>query len=102
MAFTWLSVGIFFLTKPPFLGSLIFGGTGFSNDSIFSSSIKQLKTFRIPEWEKFGKSAGVKRNKEIVSNSDFVILFQKGNSKGTQSSLNLCKKLGVNYKLFKF
>jgi cobalamin biosynthesis protein CbiG len=56
----------------------------------------------VPEWEKFGKSAGVQRNKEIVSNSDFVIIFQKGDSKGTQSSLNLCKKLGVNYKLFKF
>ena len=56
----------------------------------------------LPEWEKFGKSAGVKRNKEIVSNSDFVIIFQKGNSKGTQSALNLCREFQVNHKLFKF
>jgi|APSaa5957512622_1039677.scaffolds.fasta_scaffold94524_1 hypothetical protein len=42
------------------------------------------------------------KTKDIVSNSDFVILFQKGKSRGTQSSLNLCKKLGVDHKLFKF
>ena len=36
-----------------------------------------------PDWKTFGKSAGIRRNVEIVSQSDIVFAFWDGNSKGT-------------------
>ena len=52
-----------------------------------------------PEWEKYGKSAGFIRNQEIVKNSDFVLAFWDGKSKGTKSSIDLCKKNEIPYKI---
>jgi hypothetical protein len=46
----------------------------------------------IPDWDKFGKSAGYKRNESIIINSDIVIAFWDGKSKGTQHSINLSKQ----------
>ena len=36
-----------------------------------------------PDWKKFGKSAGVIRNKDIIQNSTHVLAFWDGSSKGT-------------------
>lgn len=44
------------------------------------------------DWEKHGRSAGYIRNVDIVSNSDAVIAFWDGVSKGTRHSLNLAKQ----------
>ena len=46
----------------------------------------------LPDWEKFGKSAGMIRNADIIKNSDFVIAFWDGISKGTKHSIDLSKK----------
>ena len=45
-----------------------------------------------PDWTKYGKSAGVIRNKEIISNCDAVIAFWDGKSKGTKSSIDFANK----------
>jgi len=55
-----------------------------------------------PDWDKHGKSAGYIRNKDIVNNSDGVIAFWDGQSKGTQHSFCLCDELGVPIKIVKF
>lgn len=46
----------------------------------------------LAEWDKYGRGAGFIRNKDIVANSDLVIAFWDGNSRGTQHSINLAKK----------
>ena len=46
-----------------------------------------------PDWKRLGRGAGPARNKTIVENADFVIAFWDGVSKGTQSSINIAKKL---------
>jgi predicted Rossmann fold nucleotide-binding protein DprA/Smf involved in DNA uptake len=46
------------------------------------------------EWDKYGKSAGYKRNKLIVDYADVVFAFWDGESKGTQHSINLAKEQG--------
>lgn len=46
-----------------------------------------------PDWNKYGKSAGMIRNKDIISNSDGVICFWDGKSKGTKNSIELSLKL---------
>ena len=43
----------------------------------------------LPDWETHGKSAGYKRNVDIISNCDFVLSFWDGESKGTQHSMNI-------------
>ena len=46
-----------------------------------------------PDW-KLGRHAGILRNRLIVENSDAVIAFWNGQSKGTLSTINHAKKLG--------
>lgn len=50
------------------------------------------------EWNKYGRSAGPKRNKLIVDRADVVIAFLSKESKGTVSTINLAKK--ANKKVF--
>lgn len=42
-----------------------------------------------PDWEREGKSAGFKRNKFIVDDSDYVVAFWDGVSRGTLSSMKM-------------
>lgn len=49
----------------------------------------------IPEWDKYGRSAGFRRNQDIIANSEYVIAFWDGSSKGTKSSIDLAKKLNI-------
>lgn len=37
-----------------------------------------------PDWEKYGKSAGPRRNSEMVKKADYVICFWDGESRGTR------------------
>ena len=45
-----------------------------------------------PNWDKYGKSAGPKRNTQIIENSTHVIAFPSVNSVGTIDSINKAKK----------
>lgn len=49
----------------------------------------------LPDWKKYGKSAGFKRNYYIVYHSDRIIAFQKNNSRGTQNSINHAANLYI-------
>jgi len=48
----------------------------------------------LPEYSKYGRSAPIIRNKQIVDYADEVIAFWNGKSKGTLSVINYCKKTG--------
>jgi hypothetical protein len=56
----------------------------------------------LPDWEKHGKSAGVLRNADIVKNSDFVLAFWDGQSRGTRHSLEFARKNGIPYYAYNF
>ena len=45
----------------------------------------------LPDWEKYGKSAGPKRNKQMAEESDYVICFWDGKSKGTKTMIDYAK-----------
>lgn len=57
--------------------------------------VKQGITIKeiLPEWDKYGKSAGMIRNKDIIEQCDFVLSFWDGLSKGTANSLAHAKRL---------
>ncbi len=53
----------------------------------------------LPNWEKYGRAAGPIRNKEMVSQADYVICFWNGKSAVTASTLKAAQKLGVEYQI---
>jgi len=50
-------------------------------------------------WKTFGKGAGPKRNLEIVSECDYMIAFPSKYGSGTQNSIELAKKHGIETKI---
>ncbi|MBQ2675991.1 MAG: DUF2493 domain-containing protein [Clostridia bacterium] len=44
------------------------------------------------EWNKYGKSAGPKRNEKMAQICNFVICFWDGKSRGTKSMIDYAKK----------
>ncbi len=47
----------------------------------------------LPNWDLYGKSAGFKRNIEIITKADHIWAFWDGLSNGTRHSLNIAKQL---------
>ena len=53
-----------------------------------------FKIERYPaEWQKYGRSAGPKRNRKMAEISDFIICFWDGQSRGTKSMIEYTKTL---------
>ena len=55
-----------------------------------------------PDWKKYGRGAGIVRNRQIVEAADFVIAFWDGTSKGTQSAIEISKKAGKGVRVISF
>ena len=51
------------------------------------------------DWDKFGKSAGFIRNKEMVDVADEVIAFWDGASHGTKHTIDIANEKGINVKV---
>ena len=45
-----------------------------------------------PNWKRFGKQAAAIRNQKIVDNSDEIVIFWDGESKGTAITMQMAKK----------
>lgn len=45
-----------------------------------------------PDWERFGRSAGFRRNEDLVEAIDCLVAFWTGTSKGTEHTIELAKK----------
>ena len=55
-----------------------------------------LKVLEYPaDWEKYGKSAGYRRNKEMAKVADALIAFWDGESRGTKHMIDLAKEYGL-------
>lgn len=50
------------------------------------------KIIHLAEWDKYGNSAGYRRNIDIINDADAVMVFWKDNSPGTKISIDLAKK----------
>lgn len=48
----------------------------------------------LPEYEKYGRSAPLKRNITIIENSDIVLAFWDEKSGGTRFVIDNCKRMG--------
>lgn len=54
----------------------------------------------LPEYEKYGRSAPLKRNITIIKRADLVLAFWDGRSHGTKFVIDNCKKLDIPVKVF--
>lgn len=54
----------------------------------------------LPEYEKYGRSAPLKRNITIIENADLVLAFWDGTSRGTKFVIDNCKSHGIPVKVF--
>lgn len=82
---------------------IIVSGGANGADSLSEKYAKEnnIKTnIYLPDWKKYGKSAGFIRNNDIVNNSDIIIAFWDGKSKGTKHSISLAKKQNKNVSVY--
>lgn len=85
--------------------SLIVSGGAKGADSLSELYAKEegIRTLIFkPDWQKFGRAAGMIRNKDIVNNADMVVAFWDGKSRGTKDSIDYGTKLGKVVKVVKF
>ena len=59
-------------------------------------------THFIPDYEKYGKSAPLKRNLQIIEYSDMVLAFWNGKSRGTEYVIRNCRKMNVPCRVYMF
>lgn len=52
-----------------------------------------------PEWDKYGKSAGYRRNVQMAENADALIAFWDGKSRGTMHMINIATERGLKVRV---
>ena len=77
--------------------SIIISGGAKGPDTLTEIYIKLL-----PDWEKYGKAAGMIRNRYIIGGADYIVAFWDGKSPGTKNSIDLAKKLIKPIKIIQF
>ena len=62
---------------------------------------KGIPTIEVPaKWDLYGKSAGFKRNKEMLEIANAVIALWDGKSKGTENTIELAHEKGIPAAVF--
>ena len=54
----------------------------------------------LPEYDKYGRGAPLRRNITIIEYADLVLAFWDGSSRGTKYVIDNCKKRGVPVKVY--
>lgn len=55
----------------------------------------------LPEYSRYGKSAPLKRNLQIIDYADLVLAFWDGNSHGTKYVIDVCEKTGKTVRIIR-
>lgn len=64
---------------------------------------KKLKIAKFPaQWNKFGKSAGYKRNAQMADYADACVVFWDGESRGTKHMIDLANKKNLQLRVYNF
>lgn len=54
----------------------------------------------LPEYDKYGRGAPLRRNITIIEYADLVLAFWDGSSRGTKYVIDNCKKRGLPVKVY--
>ena len=52
-----------------------------------------------PNWDLYGRSAGMIRNNQMAQNADGLVAFWDGSSKGTKNMIDLARRRGLKVKV---
>jgi uncharacterized phage-like protein YoqJ len=64
------------------------------------AKINEIDHFEyLPEWEKYGRSAGPIRNKKMIEAADGLLAIWDGSSKGTAHIISEARKKGIFVKI---
>lgn len=87
---------------PPDVTEIVSGGARGVDSSARAYALAHAIPLRefLPEYDRYGRSAPLKRNDQIVAASDLVIAFWDGVSKGTAYTIRQCRKMNVPCKVF--
>ena len=66
----------------------------------YAVSHKMKLTEFLPEYDKYGRSAPLKRNITIIEYADIVLAFWNGTSHGTKYVIDNCKKRNIPVRVF--
>lgn len=84
---------------------IIISGTAHGADTLGERYAKEkgYKCLRYPaDWNKYGKSAGYKRNKIMALKADALVAFWDGKSRGTRHMIQLAKSYRLKIKVVKY
>lgn len=87
---------------PNNISEIVSGGAkGIDSCAANFAKVNHIKlTEFLPEYEKYGRSAPLKRNLKIIDYADTVLAFWDGSSRGTKFVINNCKKKNKKVKIF--
>lgn len=64
---------------------------------------KGYKVMHFPaNWQKYGKSAGYKRNEEMAKHADALVAFWDGKSRGTKHMIDIATKKNLKSRVIRF
>lgn len=66
----------------------------------YADSVGLKITEFLPEYDRYGRGAPIKRNFQIIDYADMVIAFWDGKSRGTKMVIDTCEKIGKAIKIY--
>ncbi|MDE7432937.1 MAG: DUF2493 domain-containing protein [Lachnospiraceae bacterium] len=73
------------------------GADSYAKDYALKNGIALVEF--LPNYKKYGKKAPILRNIQIVDNSDFLLAFWNGSSRGTKFTIDYAIKQGVTVRV---
>ena len=93
------------LDKSPFyMDELVSGGArGVDTFGEMIANEKRIKIRRFPaDWNRFGKSAGYRRNEEMATYADALVAVWDGQSVGTKHMIDIARNHHIPVYIFKY
>lgn len=54
------------------------------------------------EWDKYGRSAGYRRNEQMAQNADALVAFWDGQSRGTKHMIDIANRYNLKVRVIKY
>lgn len=84
--------------------SCVISGTAYGADRVGEkwAAQRDIGILKFPaEWDKYGMSAGPRRNREMAENADALVAVWDGVSRGTQSMIQAARKCNLRTMIYR-
>lgn len=95
---------MFWIGKPK-IKIIIVSGKARGADTLGEQFAKEMG-FEVEEypadWDEYGKAAGAIRNEQMASNSEYLMAFWDGKSRGTAHMIKTARRKGLEVRIIKY